>query len=223
MASLTKTQIDRLGDRLREDRRAESDLKLLSEYRQSFASALEFVVRTIRERLHLRPAIRPAKSNESVIEKLRRETIRLSQIQDLAGCRLVVEDVADQDLVVATLRAEFPAASVVDRRVTPSHGYRAVHVIVEVEGRPVEIQVRTSLQHLWAEMSEKLADRFGAALKYGGGHRGVREVLNLASEVLAEQESRTYGPAEAVKHREMLTKTFRDMLSDLTNVEDEHP
>jgi ppGpp synthetase/RelA/SpoT-type nucleotidyltranferase len=37
---------------------------------------------------------------------------------------------------------------VIDRREKPSHGYRAVHVIVECGGRMVEIQVRTELQHL---------------------------------------------------------------------------
>jgi ppGpp synthetase/RelA/SpoT-type nucleotidyltranferase len=34
---------------------------------------------------------------------------------------------------------------VIDRRINPSHGYRAVHIIAKVSGMPIEIQVRTSL------------------------------------------------------------------------------
>lgn len=48
----------------------------------------------------------------------------------------------------------------------------------------VEIQVRTELQHLWAEISEKLADTYGAALKYGGGEKGIRHQLGLMSEYI---------------------------------------
>ncbi len=47
------------------------------------------------------------------------------------------------------------------------HGYSAVHVIVFPEGAPVEIQVRTSWQHEWAELFEKLADLIGRGIRYG--------------------------------------------------------
>ena len=69
-----------------------------------------------------------------------------------------------------------------DRRENPSHGYRAVHVIVFVNGKAVEIQVRTELQHLWAEKSEKLADSFGQEVKYGGGEELVRKDLKVSSD-----------------------------------------
>ena len=90
MAELSKTQIDRLGDRLRIGIPSQIDLRLLDEYRRSFGEGYEIVVRTIREKLRLEPTGRPAKSTPSIIEKLHRESIRLSQIQDIAGCRVVV-------------------------------------------------------------------------------------------------------------------------------------
>jgi hypothetical protein len=55
----------------------------------------------------------------------------------------------------------------VDRRIEPSQGYRAVHVIVYPDGVPVEIQVRTRWQHEWADMFEKLADLIGRGIRYG--------------------------------------------------------
>src|SRR5207247_2523827 len=108
---------------------------------------------------------RPAKSTTAIREKLLRETIRLTQIQDIAGCRLIVDGIADQDAVTSALSRLFDNAIVVDRRDKPSHGYRAVHVIVSYSNRPVEIQVRTSLQHLWAEFSEKLSDVIDPSIK----------------------------------------------------------
>ena len=54
-----------------------------------------------------------------------------------------------------------------DRRAVPSHGYRAVHVIVTVDHRLVEIQVRTTLQDLWAQVVERLADQWGRGIRYG--------------------------------------------------------
>lgn len=186
--ALSKTQLDRLGDRLRKGSPTDTDLRQLDEYRRSFGSASEQVVAKIREKLRLEPTARPAKSTTSLVEKLKRESIRLTQVQDIAGCRVVVRDMADQDQAVRRLRRMFRGAAVVDRRKKPSHGYRAVHIIPRVAGRMVEIQIRTALQHQWAEMSEKFADRVGIALKYGGGLEVVREALDVASKTIAAHE-----------------------------------
>jgi putative GTP pyrophosphokinase len=128
--NLSKTQIDRLGDRLRKGEITEADLRSLDEYRRSFSEAYELVVGAIRNKLTLEPTGRPAKSTTSIAEKLERETIRLTQVQDISGCRLVVDDIAQQERVITSLVALFPNAIIVDRRKQPSHGYRALHVIV---------------------------------------------------------------------------------------------
>ena len=61
-----------------------------------------------------------------------------------------------QDEIVDELGQLFDRANVVDRRRKPSHGYRAVHVVPEFGDAAIELQVRTELQHHWAELSEKL-------------------------------------------------------------------
>ena len=92
----------------------------------------------------------------------------LSRMQDIAGARLVAEmNWTEQDQLVARIVELFPSAEVKDRRAEPSYGYRAVHVIVEVDRRLVEIQVRTVLQDLWAQVVERLADRWGRGIRYG--------------------------------------------------------
>ena len=83
MSEFSKTQIDRLGDHLRKGSFGEADLRLLDEYRRSFTDAYEIVIGSIREELALEPTGRPAKSTSSISEKLRRESIRLTQFRIL--------------------------------------------------------------------------------------------------------------------------------------------
>jgi putative GTP pyrophosphokinase len=104
---VSKTQIDRLGERLKKGNITEDDLRLLDAYRHSFADAYDEVVGAVRNELALEPTGRPAKSTTSISEKLRRESIRLTQIQDIAGCRLIVPEIASQEQVVQSLRSLF--------------------------------------------------------------------------------------------------------------------
>lgn len=185
---MTKTQIDRLGDKLRQGRVSETDLQLLDQYRMSFAAAYQNVVETIRHRIRLDPTGRAAKSTISIVQKLRRESIRLSQIQDIAGCRLVVSGILEQDRLVKALCELFDEVVVDDRRARPSHAYRAVHLIVTSLGKVVEVQVRTKLQHLWAQLSEKISDLVDPTIKYGGGPEEARIVLQSAARMIDSLE-----------------------------------
>src|SRR4051794_34409049 len=116
----SKTSIDRLGLRLKHGDPGDDDLKALDAYRRSFEPGYETVIGFVRDQLRLESTGRPAKSTTSVIDKLRRESIRLSQIQDIAGCRVIVPDLAEQERVVGKLSRHFVGSSVVDRRANPS-------------------------------------------------------------------------------------------------------
>lgn len=188
MVPMSKSQVDRLGERLRHGQTADADLLELDEFRRSFSASYADVIGIVTHITAAAPSGRPAKSTTAIIEKLRRESIRLSQMQDIAGCRLIVPSTRDQDGLVARLRSGFQRATVVDRRMSPSHGYRAVHLIVEDGGRPVEIQIRTSLQQLWAEFSEKLSDVIDPSIKYGGGPEVVRRSLKTSSALIRDMD-----------------------------------
>ncbi len=185
---ISKSQIDRLGDRLKKGNISDDDLRLLDKYRRSFSGAYDLVVGTIRNELGLEPTGRPAKSTTSISDKLRRESIRLTQIQDIAGCRLIVDNISNQEIVVNSLNTIFDNISIIDRRSQPSHGYRAVHVVITYNDKTIEIQVRTSLQHMWAELSEKLSDIVNPAIKYGGGEEITQVALINTSVAIAGLE-----------------------------------
>jgi putative GTP pyrophosphokinase len=184
---LSNSQIDRLGERLRTGTLGEEDLRHLDEYRRAAGGAYDEVINGIR-RIGLSVTGRPSKSTRSIIEKLRRESCRLSQIQDIAGCRIVVGDSSEQMDVLPQIEDAFPGFVGIDRRLAPSHGYRAVHIIVRGLRVPVEIQLRTLLQHSCAEFSEKLADRYGSDVKYGGGSAEVRKILSSTSALVKQIE-----------------------------------
>jgi len=209
---ISKTKIDRLGKRLRKGNIAEDDLRLLDEYRRSFTDAYAAVVERIRQNLALEPTGRPAKSTTSIAGKLLRESVRLTQIQDTAGCRIVVPDIAEQERVLTSLLELFPTSTVSDRRAKPSHGYRAVHLIAQVGGKLVEIQIRTTLQQLWAELSEKLSDLSDPAIKYGEGNPSLKEMLRLASEIVSMNE----GPESQLLQ---LTRDQQSLLTRMLKVE----
>lgn len=187
--TFSKSQLDRLGERLRGDEISGEDLRFLDEYRRSFSEGYEHVVKIIRDEMKLEPTGRPAKSTTSIRDKLRRESIRLSQMQDIAGCRIVVSDVVAQDDAINALIGKLGEMKAFDRRMTPSHGYRAVHLIAHCADRPVEIQVRSALQHMWAELSEKTADIVDPAVKYGSGPEPWQSLLLRLSNLVAGRES----------------------------------
>lgn len=111
------------------------------------------------------------KSTGTLIEKLSRRT-SFKSVQDVAGARVVVNGGRiDQDRAVTKIVKAFDivgtSAKVFDRRASPNHGYRAVHVILTHQDLPVEVQVRTPLQDLWAQITERLGDLWGRELRYG--------------------------------------------------------
>jgi ppGpp synthetase/RelA/SpoT-type nucleotidyltranferase len=216
VTSTSKTQIDQLGDRLRKGDVTEEDLRLLEAYRLSFDEAYEEVEASIHKAVQLEPAGRRAKTTGSIIDKLRRETIRLSQIQDIAGCRLIVKDIVEEDRVVDRLRGELAKAVVIDRRKKPSYGYRAVHMIATARNRPIEIQVRTELQHLWAQLSEKLSDSRDPTIKYGGGDPEIRGRLSKLSEIIGLFED-LESPPVPIEMAEEIDQLKREIRRRLEN------
>ncbi|PZO11029.1 MAG: hypothetical protein DCF27_01360 [Lysobacteraceae bacterium] len=191
-SQLSKSQVDKLGALLRSGSIDADVITRLDCFRREFSDAYQFVERTLTEHLGQSVTGRPSKSTIALCEKLRRETSRLSQIQDVAGCRVVVGNLYDQDELCSNAKILLGRVEVDDRRLKPSHGYRAVHLIVERGRYLVEVQIRTRPQHAWAEISEKIADAFGHEIKYGQGDGEAIEFLHRLSELSFELENIDY-------------------------------
>ena len=175
----SREQINKLGKRLASsDPVSDDDLRALEELTACHLTALELARPRVDDLaadlgtapLHI--THRP-KTTQTIIEKLRREhAMQLARVQDLASIRIVgALRFDEQDLISGEIARRFPAdpreARIIDRRAEPSHGYRAVHVIISLDGITIEVQVRTFLQHVWADLMERLADRLGRQIRYG--------------------------------------------------------
>ncbi len=147
------------------------DLEALHELLVAYSDILAGAVSVVHAGVGIVPTSR-VKSTRTILEQLDRHGgARLGTIQDLAGMRIVSAfDRDGRDWVVGQLIALFEGRRrprIVDRWKQPVAGGAAVHVIVFPEDLPVEIQVRTRLQHEWADLLEKLSDRVGHGIRYG--------------------------------------------------------
>jgi ppGpp synthetase/RelA/SpoT-type nucleotidyltranferase len=206
---LSNSQIDKLGQKLRTDCVDAQCLRDLEIFRSLYAPAYQYVENVLVNHMGLSVTGRPSKSTVAIVEKLKRETIRLNQIQDIAGCRVLVPNLAYQDHVVANMQIMLADAQIEidDKRSHPTNGYRAIHVIAKKFGRPVEIQVRTRLQHAWAELSEKIADASGHSIKYGYGDEEAIRFLARLSEVTAKLEMTRHLQMDASARKARLGKS----------------
>jgi ppGpp synthetase/RelA/SpoT-type nucleotidyltranferase len=169
----SKSSIQRLGRRLVESSPPQPEFVAeLHQLLAAYDEAMALVESRIIDKLGIRVTTR-LKTTTSIIEKLERQGGgSLPNVQDLAGVRIVEDmDLYEQDVLAKRMIALFADGSklpkIRDRRSEPSHGYRALHVVLFVSNRPVEVQIRTVMQHRWANMFEKLADIVGRGIRYG--------------------------------------------------------
>lgn len=138
-----------------------------------------------------------------IASKLERfPSMRLTQMEDIAGCRAVLFNNREIDAVARKMQQYWRIRWVSDYRRDgkPTTGYRGVHYIVERRDRLVEVQLRTRGQHLWAETVESVASRTGINLKDGDGPSELLEYFALASEIIWLNESE-FDPDEGLRER----------------------
>lgn len=171
---LSGRQLNKLGDRLASaDSLTDDDYSLLAQVAEDYQAVLDKVEEKL-QGLGYQATTR-VKTTGTLVDKLRRSPhLRLKAVHDVAGARIVIDGGRwEQDQVVNNIVQRFEKCpkppECVDRRKSPSHGYRACHIVVYEDGVPVEIQVRTKLQDKWAQITEKLGDAWGRGIRYGLG------------------------------------------------------
>jgi len=164
--------LDELGEAIRTDTMTSADWALFDELSREWwrtLNSIETEIKNLFPESGLNIASR-MKNYGTLREKLRRTTLKLSQVRDVVGCRVVVLNFNDeQDLVVRriTENIQVDKFKVIDRRKNSNHGYRAVHIELRLTRMRLEVQVRTELQDLWARTSEVFGDLVGRGVRYG--------------------------------------------------------
>jgi ppGpp synthetase/RelA/SpoT-type nucleotidyltranferase len=145
----------------------------------------------------------------SISSKLKRNpNMKLSQMQDLGGCRAVL-GISRRVLDLVRLYEESITKNPHDRSEfvktydyisTPkTDGYRSVHLIYKYrtkaeklkvyEGLRIEIQLRSKLQHAWATAVETVSTFTGQALKSNVGEEAWKRFFALMGSAIATREA----------------------------------
>lgn len=159
---LSGKQLQKLGKRLRLGLDP-ADVRLLNDYRRWFDPALLQAAFAINGALGAGdiPYLLSgrAKRTKSIIRKLVREpNMDLSRMTDLVGLRIIVQNREDQAGIVDALPGILEIDRIADY--TPlDRFYRAVHALGVIDGRRLEVQIRTLAQQVWADESEAFGER----------------------------------------------------------------
>jgi len=137
------------------------------------------------------------KRKPQIVRKLRRLSVRLTQLQDIGGCRIIVENNVDVDRLISFIQdnvsksGSFAVTRITDYREKgrDETGYRSAHLLLERSGRSLELQIRSRIQHYWAESIERTSVIYGKHLKEQEGDPIVIAYFKQLSDVFYEIES----------------------------------
>jgi ppGpp synthetase/RelA/SpoT-type nucleotidyltranferase len=141
----------------------------------------------------------------SIKSKLQRlTTMKLSTMQDIGGCRAIVDDLDSLKVLLwkyYSMRSQRTFVFVKENNYvkTPkADGYRGHHLVYEYQssavpslnGLKIEIQLRTRLQHAWATAVEVASTATNQVLKSGIGTDQWKRFFFLAGRALSLLETR---------------------------------
>jgi putative GTP pyrophosphokinase len=154
------------------------------------------------------------KRMDTIIDKLSREpTMQVTQMQDIGGVRALLPSQSHVYSVSRRLRKSWTILRVRDYIAEPKpSGYRAIHLIVQRRGYPVEVQLRTLRQDIWANQLEVLGRRIGMGLKFGAGPAEIHSYFVTVSKVFAFQDRGEPIPAELAMTVNARYAIIKDML-----------
>lgn len=134
----------------------------------------------------------------AIIEKLVRfPEMSLVNMQDIAGCRVIVSDISKLELITNEIKKELPIKKEYDYIKSPKEdGYRSIHLICNFsdENNPdykkqvVEIQIRTKIQHYWATTLETIDIIEDTSMKTGHGNEAWMKFFKDVSVAFSDFE-----------------------------------
>ncbi|RPE12036.1 (p)ppGpp synthetase [Chitinophaga lutea] len=203
---LSKNLIDTAGKALSRENETDVDkyiqyMDAFDEYRKNHLEPLSKTTIEVQQWLSLYGKeyfiAQRIKRKPQIIRKLLRFSIRLSQLQDIGGARIIVDQNSDVDEVANFLITRFQSNKELkvirqtDYRGEgrEDSGYRAYHVILEREGIKMELQIRSKIQHYWAEAIERTSIVYGHYIKELEGDPMVIRYFKTLSDLFYEIES----------------------------------
>ena len=157
-----------------------------------------------------------------IIAKLTREGVssKLARLEDIGGVRVVVPTLVELNVVLDHIHKVWNKQDCIKRERDlidrpRDTGYRAYHVIVERNQRRIEVQLRTRLQHDWADSIERLGRQIGIELKTGEGPPEILQILRVIADLNYYDELAQPPPDELTEEYSSSIEGAREILSQL--------
>lgn len=204
----SKSRVNAAGEQLAAAPVAEDlehELEVLNNWRAAHAFPLNSIQMDLRQKArrvypHASIAQR-LKRAPSIIRKLQREDrMQLARMQDIAGCRAVVLSISEVHRLQEAFsrsRSRNELLNLKDYIAAPkASGYRGIHLVYrfqsdslpEFNGKLVEIQLRSRLQHAWATAVETVGTLLRQALKASEGEERWLQFFKVVGSAFALEE-----------------------------------
>lgn len=191
---------------------------------QRLAPAIEGVLRNLlqTQKIDYLAITSRVKEPSSIIEKIKRKSYKRpsSQVTDISGIRIIVffesEIIRVSELIRAAFEVDEKNSSNKDSNLQVNQtGYRSVHYVCEIgptraalpenaglDGLKFELQVRTVLQHAWAELAHDRNYKFSGKLPSAAERKLFlyAGMLELADRGLDELSQELDEYSEEVEH-----------------------
>lgn len=214
----SKSQTDIAGDILRNPNSSKEEKNRALEILSNWRGAHSYPMHVFKKRLkNVSEKIDPKalsaqrlKRVPSIIKKLNRKyngkkaTMKLTQMQDIAGCRAVMSNVS---LARKLYQDCYVRGDIKHKRVNEKDyisfpkkdGYRSIHLIykyysdkkgrIDFNGLLVEVQIRSKLQHIWATAVETVDFFTRQAIKSNQGQNDWAYFFRMVSSAFAKFEN----------------------------------
>ena len=123
-------------------------------YRNLYAEPLDYATRKL-EKLFPGKVSSRLKTAESIAEKLHRRNLDITETTDIAGARVIFTNVDSLFAGLTKIRNNFDVVQEENYIEKPKGNYRSYHLLVNVSGLPIEIQLKTNRQLEWGEIGHK--------------------------------------------------------------------
>lgn len=180
-------------------------IDILNNWRSSHAYPLEIITNNLRRNNPTAIVVQRLKRLDSILWKIKRfPSMSLYRIQDLGGCRVIVDSIEDVYKSVnrfknSKVRHIFKKED--DYIQNPKiSGYRSYHMVYQFQSDEnetynknmlIEIQFRTKLQHIWATAVEMMGIFTKSNLKSSMGDEDILRFFVLVSSLFAKREGTT--------------------------------
>lgn len=230
---LSNTQIEKLGERIREKECSKSnctaeDLQHLHNFRLSFKESLNEIFQVLSDESKQVQKNRIVsfrmKKIDTIISKLNREKgMDLDRMGDIAGCRCIVQSESAIHKIIDRLSKKYTLKKTDKISVPDEDGYKAFHIYVKSKNckinRTVEIQLRTNDQHYWSTLVEIFDVIYDTSIKTGDYSKPeLNEFLKLYSgkqNLSLENKIRLIEIEKKYKLYNQLNETFRKNVINL--------